>query len=194
MLFRSSEDARSLIEDLAGSPLLPGFTRPNNPEDFLLNNGRKISRTYGAIGDEQFDRLFVSLSTSAIPYIVPRVTYYQTVYSEGQNPDPELGVFRNDRKGGYLVVKVNGEIPLIKDKLNLDPYALVSYSAGDRSDKNGNSLDAWNHFQCGAELVWQITDTFRLIPQINWMAHIADPPLGTNEDDWWGGAKAEVLF
>lgn len=190
----ASEDARSLIEALAGTPLLPGFTRPKNPEDFLLNSGRKISRTYGAIGDEQFDRLFISVSTNAIPYIVPRATYYQTIYSEGQNPDPELGVFRNDRKGGYLELKINGEIPLIQDRLNLDPYVLASYSAGDRTDKNGHSLDAWNHFQAGAELVWQVTDTFRLIPQINWMTRLSDPPLGTNEDEWWGGAKAEILF
>ncbi len=192
----ASEDARELITALSGGgdSLLPGNTRPGHPEDFLLNNGRKVSRTYEAIGDEVFDRLFISVSTSAIPYVVPRVTYYQTVYSEGKNPQPELGLFRNDRKGGYLEAKVNGEIPIIKDRVNLDPYALVSYSAGDRSDKNGNSLDAWNHFQVGAELVIQVTDTFRIIPQINWMTHISDPPLGTNEDDWWGGAKAEVIF
>ncbi|MEQ1860669.1 MAG: hypothetical protein ABMA13_12105 [Chthoniobacteraceae bacterium] len=191
----ASEDARDLITALAGNPgLLPGSTRPGHPEDFLLNNGRKVGRTFEGIGDERFDRIFVSMSTSAIPYIVPRVTYYHTIYSEGQNPGAELGVFRNDRKGGYLEAKVNSEIPIIKDRVNLDPYALVAYSAGDRSDKNGNSLDAWNHFQVGVELVIQITDSFRIVPQFNYMAHIADPPLGTNEDDWWGGAKAEVIF
>lgn len=192
--FFDSQDARSLIEALAGSPLLPGATRPGRPEDFLINNGRKVSQVYDSLGDEQFNRTFVSLSTSAIPYIVPRATYYQTVYSRGKSADHELGVERNNRKGGYLELKVNGEIPLVKDRLNLDPYVLVSYSAGDRTDKNGDSLDAWNHFQVGAELVWQITDTFRLVPQINWMTRLADPPLGTDEDNWWGGAKAEVVF
>jgi hypothetical protein len=191
----ASEDARNLITALAGNPgLLPGSTRQGNPEDFLLNNGRKVSKRFDGIGDETFDRLFISVSTTKIPYVVPRLTYYQTVYSEGKNPDPELHVFRNDRKGGYLEAKVNGEIPIIKNRLNLDPYALVSFSSGDRSDKNGSSLDGWNHFQVGAELVWQVSDRFRVIPQINWMSHISDPPLGTNEDDWWGGARAEVTF
>ena len=191
----ASEDARDLITALAGNPgLLPGATRQNHPEDFLINNGRKVSKRFDGIGDETFDRLFISASTTKIPYVVPRVTYYQTIYSEGKNPDPELGVFRNDRKGGYLEAKVNGEIPIVKNRLNLDPYALVSFSAGDRSTRDGSSLDGWNHFQVGAELVWQVTDSFRLIPQINWMSHISDPPLGTNEDDWWGGARAEVVF
>jgi|GEM_PF-4551431 len=189
--FFASEEAKSLVTALSGT-LLPG--RAGHPEDFLLNNGRGLTRSYDSIGDEQYDRLFVSLSTAKIPFVVPRVTYYQTIYNEGTEAETQLGVFRNDTKGGYLEVKVNGEIPLIKNRLNLDPYALVTYSAGDRSANDGSALYAWNHFQAGAELVIQVTDNFRLIPQINYMNHISDPPLGTNKDEWWGGAKAEVTF
>src|SRR5437667_112184 len=38
------------------------------------------------VQDERFDRLYVSLSTSKIPYVTPKITYYQTVYSEGSEP------------------------------------------------------------------------------------------------------------
>jgi hypothetical protein len=122
------------------------------------------------------------------------VTYYQTIYNEGDEASKELHVLRNDEKGGYLEAKVNGEIPIIKDRLNLDPYFLVAYSFGDRTDKDGSPFYGWNHLQAGAELVIQITDTFRLVPQVNWMGRLADPSPGTNEDEWWGGAKAEVIF
>lgn len=195
----ASQDARELVTlltalDSTFGGFLPGNPRNGNPEDILVNQGRKVSRTFEGIEDEQYDRLFASISTSVIPYISPRVTYYQTVYNEGQDAPQELGVFRNEEKGGYLEFKVNGEIPIIRDRLNLDPYVLVSYSAGDRSEPDGSPLYGWNHFQTGAELVIQVTNNFRLIPQINYMHHISDPPLGTERNEWWGGAKAEFLF
>jgi hypothetical protein len=195
--FYSSQDAREFLTSLSNTSLLDnarGFLRPGHPEDFLVNKGGRVSRTFEGIEDEQFDRLFVSLSTSKIPYIVPRLTYYQTIYNEGDEAAKELHVLRNDEKGGYLEAKVNGEIPIIKDRLNLDPYFLAAYSFGDRTDKDGSPFYGWNHIQAGAELVIQITDTFRLVPQVNWMGHISDPSPGTNEDEWWGGAKAEVIF
>ena len=194
----ASQDARELVTllsqlDSTFGGFLPGNPRAGHPEDLLVNRGRKVSRSFEAIEDEQYDRLFASISTSVIPYISPRITYYQTIYNEG-NDATDLGVFRNDERGGYLEFKVNGEIPIIRDRLNLDPYALVSYSVGDRSAADGSALYDWNHFQAGAELVIQVTSNFRLIPQINYMHHIADAPLGTETNEWWGGAKAEFLF
>jgi hypothetical protein len=193
----ASEDARDLVSQLSRTTLLDnlrGTLRPEHPEDFLINKGKKVSRTFEGIEDEQFDRLFVSLSTSTIPYITPRITYYQTIYNEGTEAAKELHVLRNDEKGGYLEAKVNAEIPLIKDRLNLDPYALVSYSFGDRSEPDGSALYDWNHFQAGAELVFQVTDNFRLVPQINYMTRLSDPTPGTEQNEWWGGAQAEVVF
>jgi hypothetical protein len=195
----ASRDARELVTFLTAldgtfGGFLPGNPRIGNPEDILVNKGRRVSRTFEGIEDEQYDRLFVSVSTSVIPYISPRITYYQTIYNEGEDAPAALNVARNDEKGGYLEFKVNGEIPIIRDRLNLDPYALVSYSAGDRSEPDGSPLRDWNHFQAGAELVFQVTNNFRIIPQINYMHHISDPPLGTERNEWWGGAKVEYVF
>lgn len=195
----ASEDAKDLVDFLSNldaqfGGFLPGTPRAGHPEDVLVNNGRKVSRTFEAIEDEQYDRAFISLSTAAIPFVTPRLTYYQTFYNEGTEAAKELKVLRNDDKGGYLEFKVNASIPVIKDRVNIDPYALVSASFGDRSAPDGSALYDWNHFQAGAEIVIQITDNFAIIPQINYMHHISEPPLGTRNDDWWGGAKAEVIF
>ena len=47
-------------------------------------------RTVGpdpTVEDEQFDRLYITLSTSKISkYIPPSITYYQTIYSQGDQP------------------------------------------------------------------------------------------------------------
>jgi hypothetical protein len=195
----ASRDAREIVTFLTAldstfGGFLPGNPRNGKPEDILVNRGRRVSRTFEGIEDEQYDRLFASISTSVIPYVSPRITYYQTIYNEGEDAPADLNAARNDEKGGYLEFKINAEIPIIRDRLNLDPYALVSYSAGDRSEPDGSPLRDWNHFQAGAELVIQVTNNFRLIPQINYMHHISDPPLGTERDEWWGGAKAEFVF
>jgi len=195
----ASEDARELVTFLTAldstfGGFLPGTPRNGNPEDVLVNKGRKVSRTFEGIEDEQYDRLFASVSTSVIPYISPRITYYHTIYNEGEDAPAELNAARNDVRGGYLEFKINGEIPIIRDRVNFDPYVLVSYSTGDRSEPDGSPLYDWNHFQAGAELVIQVSNNFRLIPQLNYMHHISDPPLGTERNEWWGGAKAEFIF
>jgi len=47
-------------------------------------------RTVGpdpTVQDEQFDRAYIRLSTSKIPHITPQITYYQTLLSDGSEPD-----------------------------------------------------------------------------------------------------------
>jgi hypothetical protein len=109
---------------------------------------------FPTVGDEQFDRLFVRLSTSKIPYIEPWITYYQTVYSEGTDhtlygPAPAIppGFYvvhygiknndnfheRNDRLGGYLEGRVRGHFP-ITQWLDLNPFGVISYSFHDRGE------------------------------------------------------------
>jgi hypothetical protein len=145
----------------------------------------RFKGTYGpfpTIGDEQFDRLYVRLATNKIPYITPWITYYQTIYSEGQdhtfyranhippnntfvvyrfNPDADLHE-RNDRLGGYLEGRLRGHFP-ITQWLDFNPFGLISYSFHDRSEPipdavklkdiiRGRSLTGWNVAQVGLEL------------------------------------------
>jgi len=42
------------------------------------------------VQDEQFDRVYITLSTTKLSkYVTPQITYYQTLYSEGQEPEAE---------------------------------------------------------------------------------------------------------
>lgn len=220
--FFASEDARQLIEDLSNLVVVgPGGTtqvvpaRANHPEDILNNFGRKTTTVFKSTGDEQFDRVYAEVSTNLwAPFIKPRIVYYHTVYNEGDEGAKELFTDRYDTKGGYLEAKVDGSIPLWKTgghgvtdyktgvvtgadehvRLSLDPHARVSYSFRDRADQDGSPLTGWNHVQFGAELVWHVTDTFRVVPEVNYMHHLSDPTPGTERDAWWGGGKVEVVF
>ena len=127
---------------------------------FIPFLGRSVTFPFQAVGqntvqDEQFDRLYVSLSTSKIPYITPKITYYQTIYSEGNEPfrklffDPDFfpsiglpggGLFvshhvpeRNDALGGYLEGRLNGNFH-ITDRIDFNPYGIISVSFHDRTE------------------------------------------------------------
>jgi hypothetical protein len=174
--------------------------------------------TFDTIGDEQFDRLFISLSTSKIPYIVPSVTYYQTIYNEGElgSFPASLGAKRPDELGGYLEGKISAVIPLVRDVLSLEPTGIISYSFDDRSKgvsipaldfTNGNlfspipttapssaPLTGFNHAQIGAELVWRVTKHVSLTGFGACSHHISIPTQGTNRNEAWGGGKVTLSF
>lgn len=128
------------------------LTFPNPAPGFEILKG-----TYGpfpTVGDEQFDRLYFRLATNKIPYITPWITYYQTIYNEGQDntfygpaphiPPTGIRVFygrpdnynfheRNDRLGGYLEGRLRGHVPIGK-WLDFNPFGVISYSFHDRSE------------------------------------------------------------
>lgn len=134
------------------------------------------------VEDEQFDRFYIRLSTTKISkYIVPQITYYQTVWSDGSQPEnkrfavtpanphtnPPTPSFvlpytlpfneRNEALGGYLEGRINGHVPLAK-WVDFNPHAILSVSFRDRTEPGGrwpygaHPLTGFNHVQAGAEL------------------------------------------
>ena len=122
------------------------------------------------VQNEQFDRVYITLSTRKLSkYVTPQITYYQTLYSEGQEPEAENvikyaptffnadenpgfapGFFRpqnprpnderNEALGGYLEGKVNGHFP-ITNWMDFNPYTILSVSFRDRTEPGGTSLE-----------------------------------------------------
>jgi hypothetical protein len=197
--------------------------------------------TYGpfpTVGDEQFDRVYVRLATNKIPYITPWITYYQTIYSEGQDhtfyradhippngtsivyrfdPDADLHE-RNDRLGGYLEGRLRGHFP-ITQWLDFNPFGVISFSLHDRSEPipdavklkdiiRGRSLTGWNVAQAGLELPIHLLHVVgyssgpcappdlhvSLVPFMTYSYHISTPPIGTDRNEVFGGAKLAVTF
>jgi hypothetical protein len=190
---------------------------------------------YDTVGNEQFDRLFIRLSTSKIPYIEPWITYYQTIYSEGHDTfhhdAPKQGfnpfgfhTFFNSFErspedyGGYLEGRLRGHFP-ITQWLDFNPFGVISYSFGDRSEPvtnpanfsefiRGRPLRDWNVAQAGLEVPIHLFHVvghssgpcappdFRLnlVPFMTYSYHISDPPPGTDRNEWWGGAKVAITF
>jgi hypothetical protein len=142
-------------------------------------------RTLGpdpTVEDEQFDRFYITLSTTKISkYITPQITYYQTVYSQGDQPTHDGTLFyapvtfpfppfpqvrpqnprpfneRNEALGGYLEGRINGHFP-ITSWADFNPYGIISVSFRDRTEPGGanpyggHPLTGWNHVQAGVEI------------------------------------------
>jgi hypothetical protein len=209
-----------------------------------------LKGTYGpfpTVGDEQFDRVFIRLATNKIPYITPWITYYQTIYSEGQDhtfygPAPHIPpIFRdilppdgievqygspgnynfherNDRLGGYLEGRLRGHFP-IAQWLDFNPFGVISVSFHDRSEPisnprnfrdviRGRSLSGWNAAQAGLELPIHLLHVVGyssgacappdlhvdLVPFMTYSYHISEPPIGTDRNEVFGGAKVAITF
>lgn len=220
IMFLIDREAQTFEKDV----LQPGFIWIHPP---TLTDTR-ILGPVPTVQGEQFDRIYVRLSSSKIRYVTPSITYYQTIYSEGDDPTfagtlffpldegipggiPELGIppipparpsvnpapnnMRNDELGGYLEARVNGNIP-VGEWLDINPYALISYSFKDRTEPAvgfaGSPLTGWNHVQAGLELDFHITPHIAIVPFAAYSHHLANPPIGTDEDEFWGGLKVAV--
>lgn len=134
-----------------------GFFIQRTAQTFLDTSNHGLYGPYPTVGDEQFDRIFLRVATSIIPHLQPWITYYQTIYSEGQDhefylaphipPLPPSDPFskvrygqpgnpnyheRNDELGGYLEGRLRGTFSLC-EWIDFDPYGVISYSFRDRS-------------------------------------------------------------
>jgi hypothetical protein len=205
------------------------------PPPFPPNSFNGTYGPYRTVGDEEFDRAFIRLATSKIPYVEPQITYYQTLHSEGQDyfrhdaflqgPNPFLvrTFYRSYERspedyGGYLEGRLRGHFR-ITEWLDFNPFGVVSYSFGDRSEPvshpanfaeviRGRPLRGWNVAQAGLELpihLFHIVGNssgpcappdlhVNLVPFATYSYHISEPTAGTDRNEWWGGAKVALTF
>jgi hypothetical protein len=156
--FFITRDARTEFAVIVNGTPIPGFQ--HIPAD--------------TVGDEQFDRLFLNVSSSKIPFVKPSVTYYQTIFNDGQNPQVFttfgrlIGIgavgprLRNESLGGYLEGRLSSNIP-IGNRVSVKPFGAISYSFHDRTEPianpttfrdgiRGRSLVGWNAVQAGIEV------------------------------------------
>lgn len=89
---------------------------------------------HGTYGHE----LFAVIGTDAIPYVTPSATFVADL---------------NNLPGMFLDLRIDGEVPLYKEILSLQPYAQLGLNFG----YNTTDYYGWNNFQYGANLVCQIT-------------------------------------
>jgi hypothetical protein len=99
-------------------------------------------KTYG-------NEVFVVLGTNKIPYVTPSAAFIWDL---------------NNTPGAFLEFRLDGEIPVYKDIVTLEPYALLGINLG----YNTRTYYGWNNFQFGVEGNWQINKIISVFAGINY--------------------------
>lgn len=99
-------------------------------------------KTYG-------NELFAVLGTKKIPYVTPSAAFIWDL---------------NNTPGAFLEFRLDGEIPVYKEIVTLEPYALLGVNLG----YNTRSYYGWNNFQFGVEGNWQINKIISVFAGINY--------------------------
>lgn len=125
-----------------------------------------IHNTYG-------HEIFAVLGTSAIPYVTPNIACIWDL---------------NNTPGGFMEFRLDGEIPVYKDILTLQPYALLGWNFG----YNTTAYYGWNNFQFGLEAVWKINRFVSVFGGVNYnVAMTALREINQGNEVW---ANAGITF
>ncbi len=116
----------------------------------------------------------VGISTSIIPYVTPSLTFFY-----------DVDLF----DGGYLEFKLASSIPVIADKLSIDPYALVSYDF----EYNSTTSD-WNHVQAGVNIPYHLTPNVTISAYAAVAVALDALDGAANDHEVWGGGKIGFSF
>ena len=139
---------------------------------------------FATVQNEQFDRVYVRLATSVIPHIEPWITYYQTIYNNGEDHRfyraphmPAIDSFavqygnnandnfheRNDRLGGYLEGRLRGHFS-ITDWVDFNPFGAISYSYHDRTEPIPGSTNFRDIIRGRSLVGWNVAQAGLEIP------------------------------
>ena len=95
------------------------------------------------------NELFFVLGTKAIPYVTPSMLFVSDL---------------NNSPGSYLEIRLDGAIPIYREILKLQPYALLRLNLG----YNTNAYYGWNNFQFGLKAIWRINRAISIFGGINY--------------------------
>lgn len=118
-----------------------------------------VHKTYG-------NELFFVLGTNNLPYITPTVNF---IWDLSNTP------------GAFLEFRIDGDLPVYRDILSLQPYALLGLNFG----YNTRSYYGWNNFQFGLQGNWKINRILSAFAGINYsVAMTALDDIGQGNEVW----------
>jgi hypothetical protein len=124
---------------------------------------------------EYNNELFAVLGTNAIPYITPSTVFIWNL---------------NDTPGGFLEFRIDGDVPVIKEALTLNPYALLGLNFG----YNTTAEYGLNNFQFGIQADWQINEYLTAFAGINYSIALAALEAIGQGNEAWVNAGVSVGF
>ena len=106
------------------------------------DHGGHVHNTYG-------NELFIAVGTTLIPYVVPSANL---IWDLNNNP------------GGFMELRLDGDVPVYGDIVSLQPYALLGLNFG----YNNSYYSGWNNFQFGAQATYALNEYFSVFAGVNY--------------------------
>ena len=167
--------------DLGPVFLLPGYNLRYLPEGTSEEEAHEGEESHEEEGHAVHqhktygNELFLVVGTNVIPYVVPSVAFICDL---------------NNLPGGLMEFRIDGEVPVWKDIVTLEPYALLALNFG----YNTKDSYSWNNFQFGLQGNWQITKILSAFAGVNYsMAMTALNDIGQG-NEFWVNAGVGVEF
>jgi len=111
-------------------------------EESSDDHGGHVHNTYG-------NELFIAVGTNLIPYVVPSANL---IWDLNNNP------------GGFMELRLDGDVPVYEDTVSLQPYALLGLNFG----YNNAYYSGWNNFQFGAQATYALNEYFSIFAGVNY--------------------------
>jgi hypothetical protein len=106
------------------------------------DHGGHVHNTYG-------NELFIAVGTTLIPYVVPSANL---IWDLNNNP------------GGFMELRLDGDVPVYEDIVSIQPYALLGMNFG----YNNSYYSGWNNFQFGAQATYALNEYFSVFAGVNY--------------------------
>jgi hypothetical protein len=122
-----------------------GIKEEEHDEEDHAEEEDQGGHVHNTVGNE----LFIVLGTTAIPYVTPSVNF---IWDLNNNP------------GGFMEARLDGNVPLYKDIVSLQPYALLGLNFG----YNTSDYYGWNNFQFGGQVTTALTKYISVFAGVNY--------------------------
>jgi len=130
---------------------------------------------HGHVHKEYGHELFFVLGTNAIPYVTPSAAFIWDL---------------NNTPGAFLELRLDGDIPVYKDIVSIQPYTLLGLNFG----YNTRSYYGWNNWQFGVEVTWQVARHLAVFGGVNYsVAMTALRDIG-QENVVWANAGVRLSY
>ncbi|MFM8363962.1 MAG: hypothetical protein ACKOAS_02295, partial [Verrucomicrobiota bacterium] len=121
------------------------------------------------------NEIFAVLGTNAIPYVTPSAAFIWNL---------------NDTPGGFLEFRLDGDIPVWKNVVTLNPYALLGLNFG----YNTTAEYGLNNFQFGAQAEWNVNEYLTIFAGLNYSIALEALDAIGQGDVFWANAGVTVGF
>jgi len=135
------------------------------------DEGSHDSHAHNIFGNE----LFIAVGTTLIPYVIPSANF---IWDLNNNP------------GGFMELRLDGDVPVYKEVVSLQPYALLGLNFG----YNTTEYYGWNNFQFGGQATVALNEYISVFAGVNYSVSLEAMQQINQENVVWANLGLRFAY